>query len=77
MSERTGPIVGRQLCRAVAQATGLQRIRDVSMSANYQGVVVMNVQFVATEEQVRVIGEVMAGEVVPDLSVSVADPESA
>lgn len=53
---KSPPNIGRIVCRAVARATGLQNIREASVSAPFDDVTLVTVTFIATDEQMRVIG---------------------
>lgn len=55
MSEASDPSIARDICQAVGSATGLQRIREASISGPFDDVTVITVKFISTDEQMRAI----------------------
>jgi hypothetical protein len=53
---------GRQMLRAVAHATGIERLRSATVTADYDDITLVTVTFIASEAQVKAIGEFLARE---------------
>lgn len=49
--------LGRTLCAAITHATGIANVRNVSLDADHQDVTTIRMEFIATDEQLRAIGE--------------------
>lgn len=60
------PSHGRQMLKAVKHATGIERIRSVSVASHYDDVTEITVTFIASEAQVKALGEFLAREGGPD-----------
>jgi hypothetical protein len=57
---------GRQMLRAVAHATGIERLRSASVAADYDDITLVTVTFIASEAQLKAMGEFLAREGEPD-----------
>lgn len=53
-------ILGRNFCGAVAHATGIGLVRSATVDSEHDGLTVIRMEFIATEEQSRLIGEFLA-----------------
>lgn len=58
-------LLGRPLCRAVAAATGLDRITHASISATHDDVTMVTVTFMANEAQAKEISAHLLASVEP------------
>lgn len=54
------PEIGRRLGRAVAKATGLTMVRSAILRAEHDDVIEITVTFLASTEQMTVIGQELA-----------------
>lgn len=57
MRDANNPYLGRPLCAAVAHATGLPMVRDVSIAGAHDDVAEITVRFIATAQQMASISE--------------------
>jgi len=57
---------GRQMLRAVAHATGIECLRSASVAADYDDITLVTVTFIATEAQIKAMGEFLARDGEPD-----------
>ncbi len=62
---RQSAVHGKTLCAALADATGLKKVRSVAMSAAYDGAVEWTVTFLPTVEQQRLLAEALAAQSTP------------
>ena len=49
--------MGRTLCAAVTHATGIANFRTVTLDADFNDVTTVRMEFIATDEHLRAIGE--------------------